>query len=305
MGMGASLRERCDEVRNRVPLSSIAASLKLIRAGREWKACCPFHPDRSPSFTIYADDRRFMCFGCGAEGDVLDFVMRLHGVRLPEALRMLAGEHMPQIARQRPLPAGGHHRGDEATEIWQAAAAAQGTIAETYLRSRGITVALPETIRFAPLPFGRGPSMPVLVAAVSTIEGYVSGIQRTFLCADPIGKAQLPGGKAKYSLGRVLGGAIRLGAATRSLLVAEGLEDGLSLLQKLGRPVWVSAGAGMLPAMQLPDVVEAVIIGADNDGAGEIAATKAAHAFAAKGKRVRIMRPDPAYKDFNEQLLGA
>jgi DNA primase len=303
----ASLRERCDSIRSRVPMSSVAAvSLKLIRAGREWKACCPFHPDRSPSFTIYADDRRFMCFGCGAEGDVLDFVMRLQGVRLPEALQMLGdGEllarHEKRSDRAR---APEHDRGGEAASLWAAAAPAQGTLAEAYLRSRGITVELPESIRFAHLSLGRRTPMPALVAAVSTLDGDVRGVQRTFLSANPIGKAQLPGGKAKFSLGRVLGGAIRLGPAARSLIVTEGLEDGLTLLQKLGRPVWVAAGAGMLSAMQLPDVVEAVVIGADDDEAGDRAARKAAEMFHASGRRVRIMRPAPSYKDFNAELTG-
>jgi DNA primase len=303
----ASLRERCDEIRHRVPLSSIAAaSLKLIRAGREWKACCPFHSDRTPSFTIYADDRRFMCFGCGAEGDVLDFVMRLHGVRLPEALQMLGDRQLPTVAVRRPAGEwkSEHGRGEEAASLWANAVSARGTLAETYLRSRGITIAIPEAIRFAPLPLGRREPMPALVARVSTLNGEVHGVQRTFLSADPIGKAQLPGGKAKFSLGRVLGGAIRLGGVERSLLVAEGLEDGLTLLQKLGRPVWVAAGAGMLSAMQLPDLVEAVVIGADNDEAGERAAQKAAEVFHASGRRVRILRPAPGYKDFNAELTG-
>lgn len=286
--------------------SSLAGTtLKLRRAGREWKACCPFHPDRTPSFTIYADDSRFMCFGCGAGGDVLDFVMRLHNVRLADALEMLGGSNIPERRVARPLPEPEHHRSDEAAAIWRSAEPAQGSTAEAYLNSRGITVELPDSIRSAQLSLGRHAPMPALVAAVSTLGGEGSGIQRTFLSADPIGKATLPGGKAKFSLGRVLGGAIRLGPATRSLLVTEGLEDGLSLFQKLGRPVWVAAGAGMLPAMRLPDLVEAVVIGADNDAAGELAAQKAADAFTAKGKRVRIMCPDPAYKDFNDQLRGA
>lgn len=268
-----SLRERCDEIRSRVPLSGVAASsLKLRHAGRDWKACCPFHPDRTPSFTIYADDRRFMCFGCGAEGDVLDFVMRLHNVRLINALEMLGSRQLPEAAARRPLPDRQHDRSSEAAAIWDAAGVAKGSIAEAYLRSRGITIELPGSLRFANLPLGRHVPMPALVAAVSTLGGQVAGIQRTFLSADPIGKAQLPGGKVKFSLGRVLSGAIRLGPASRSLLVTEGLEDGLSLLQALGRPVWVAAGAGMLSAMRLPDLVQAVIIGADNDSAGEMAA---------------------------------
>ncbi len=57
------------------PLPSIVgASLKLQRAGKEWKACCPFHADRSPSFTIFDGGVRFHCFGCGASGDVLDYL---------------------------------------------------------------------------------------------------------------------------------------------------------------------------------------------------------------------------------------
>ena len=49
-------------IRDRFPLSGVAskAGVKLHRSGREWKGCCPFHPDKSPSFTVYADDRRFL-----------------------------------------------------------------------------------------------------------------------------------------------------------------------------------------------------------------------------------------------------
>jgi DNA primase len=146
--------------------------------------------------------------------------------------------------------------------------------------------------------------MPTLVAAVSTLSGEVRGVQRTFLRSDPASKASLPGGKAKYSLGRVLGGAIRLGPANRSLIITEGLEDGLTIHQQLGRSVWVAAGAGMLPSMQLPACVRAVVIGADNDAAGQVAAAKAAKAFGESGRQVRIMRPEPGYKDFNDWLVA-
>ena len=70
-----------DTIRTEHPLPEVAgAVLKLQRAGNEWKACCPFHADRTPSFTIYSRGQRFCCFGCGAQGDVLDFIQRLHGV---------------------------------------------------------------------------------------------------------------------------------------------------------------------------------------------------------------------------------
>ena len=70
------------------PLPDIAAKLVALRpAGREWVACCPFHADRSPSFTIYDGGTRFHCFGCGASGDVLDFVQRAYDVDMIGAAR--------------------------------------------------------------------------------------------------------------------------------------------------------------------------------------------------------------------------
>lgn len=60
----------------------------------------------------------------------------------------------------------------------------------------------------------------------------------------------------------------------------------------------------MLAAMSLPPIVSSVIIAADNDAAGEQAAWRAAERFASEGRQVRIMRPDPTFKDWNDQLRG-
>ncbi|RYE91820.1 MAG: hypothetical protein EOO77_47660, partial [Oxalobacteraceae bacterium] len=89
----AAFAAAVQQVRDRFPVSGVAnrAGVKLSRAGREWKGCCPFHPDNSPSFTIYADDRRFQCFGCGLQGDVIDFVMRAYNVKTRAAIGMLDG----------------------------------------------------------------------------------------------------------------------------------------------------------------------------------------------------------------------
>lgn len=102
------------------------------------------------------------------------------------------------------------------------------------------------------------------------------------------------------------GGAIRLGDldAGGTVTVCEGPEDGLSLLEVLGPPVWVAAGASMLPAMMFPPEVRSVVIGADNDDAGDTAARKAALAFALRGLSVRIIHPLPGFKDFNDELRG-
>jgi DNA primase len=287
------------------PLPSVVgAHMRLQRAGREWKGCCPFHSDRTPSFTIYDGGERFHCFGCGASGDVLDFVQRLHGVELVEAARMLGAGDLPTVALPALPPADEADRRDEARAIWEAALAAPETPAEAYLRARGITDALPSDIRFAHLAVGRSDPMPCLVAAVRDVAGEVAGIQRIFLRPDGRGKADMP--KPKLSLGRIKGGAMRFGPVKPDelLTVCEGPEDALSLRQMFGLPVWAAAGASNLPHMQFPRQVRRVAIAADNDEAGERAAQQAARAFTLRGLTCRIIRPAAGFKDFNDELKG-
>lgn len=287
------------------PLPAIAgAQVRLRRAGDEWKGCCPFHADRSPSFTIYNGGTRFQCFGCGASGDVLDYVARLYGFGLIDAARALGAGELPKADLPKLAPAERCDRTSEALAIWQSAIPAAGTLAEAYLASRGIWPPFPPDLRFQRLPCGNSGPLPCLVAPVRSVTGDLIGIQRIFLRSDGRGKADLP--KPKLSLGKVAGGAIRLGDldASGMVTVCEGPEDGLSLRMMLGGPVWVAAGAAMLPAMQFPAEVRAIVIGADNDSAGEEAAQKATHAFAQRGLTVRIIRPLAGFKDFNDELRG-
>jgi len=82
-----------DELRARLPLSDVAAKrLRLIRAGREFKACCPFHKEKTPSFYINDDKQFYHCFGCGAHGDVIGFTMRMDNLSFPEAIELLAAQ---------------------------------------------------------------------------------------------------------------------------------------------------------------------------------------------------------------------
>jgi DNA primase len=292
-----------DAIRRAHPLPGVVgAVVKLERAGNELKACCPLHSDRSPSFTIYSGGQRFHCFGCGASGDVLDFLQQMHGVSLRDAADMLTGGNVPSVVVHAPLLVDdGPDRTDEARAVWDAAVPAQGTPAERYLRSRGLHLPIPPAVRFARLRYGSGgPEHPCLVAMVAGADDKFTGIQRTYLNAAGTGKAAVP--KPKLSLGRVAGGAIRLAPAARSLVVCEGLEDGLTLQQELGRAVWVAAGASMLPSMQFPAGVGSVAIGGDADAAGEAAARKAADAFAHLGIGTRAFFPVGA-KDWNQMLM--
>ena len=68
-----------------------ASGVRLRGRGRVRQGVCPFHEEAEGSFTVYADSERFYCFGCGAGGDVLDFIGRAEGLSLPEAIRKLDG----------------------------------------------------------------------------------------------------------------------------------------------------------------------------------------------------------------------
>lgn len=77
-----------------LPDTAAAFGLKLDKDGYEFVACCPFHVEDTPSFTIFTGKdhvQRFHCFGCGTHGDVLDFVQQIKGVDLKEAIRILGG----------------------------------------------------------------------------------------------------------------------------------------------------------------------------------------------------------------------
>nr|NUR36670.1 DNA primase [Sphingomonas sp.] len=82
-----------DELRARTTLSAvIMPSVKLIRAGREWKACCPFHNEHTPSFTVNDEKGFFHCFGCGAHGDAIRFLTDQRGLTFMDAVKELAAK---------------------------------------------------------------------------------------------------------------------------------------------------------------------------------------------------------------------
>lgn len=93
-----------DELRERLTLSEVIGKrIRVTRAGREYKACCPFHNEKTPSFTINDQKGFFHCFGCGAHGDVVGFVMRHDNLSFPEAVAFLAsaaGLEVPETSAE-------------------------------------------------------------------------------------------------------------------------------------------------------------------------------------------------------------
>ena len=75
----------------------IGARVRLKKAGREYKACCPFHDEKTPSFTVSPTKQFYHCFGCGAHGTALGFLMEFEGLGFVEAVEDLAGQAGMQI----------------------------------------------------------------------------------------------------------------------------------------------------------------------------------------------------------------
>src|SRR6202048_2715184 len=108
-----------DELRARTPLPAvIGRRVRLARSGRQWKGNCPFHGEKTPSFYVYDD--HFHCFGCGAHGDVISFVMQSQGASFPEAVELLAKEAGMEVPRATPEAAEAERRRTGLHEVLQA-----------------------------------------------------------------------------------------------------------------------------------------------------------------------------------------
>src|SRR5215475_3992761 len=95
--------EFLEELRSRLSIASLVGRrVKLQKRGRDHVGLCPFHNEKSPSFTVSEDKGFFHCFGCGAHGDVIGFVMRSEGLEFPQAVERLAGEAGMQVPRETP-----------------------------------------------------------------------------------------------------------------------------------------------------------------------------------------------------------
>lgn len=85
---------KIDEIREVADIVEVvAAYVNLTRAGGLYKGLCPFHHEKTPSFTVSPLKGIFHCFGCGVGGDVFKFLMMIQGMTFPEALRELAGRY--------------------------------------------------------------------------------------------------------------------------------------------------------------------------------------------------------------------
>src|SRR6516165_2882794 len=136
-----------DELRDRISLSGLVGRrVKLMRRGREYAGLCPFHHEKTPSFYVVDDKSFFHCFGCGAHGDAIGFVMRADNLDFLEAVEKLAGQVGLTVPQATPEERGRAKRQKTLLEVLEAAAhlyehrlwAPSGGGALQYLRSRGL-----------------------------------------------------------------------------------------------------------------------------------------------------------------------
>jgi len=188
-----------------------------------------------------------------------------------------------------------------AFDCWKGARPIVGTIAETYLRHRGITCDLPETLRFHPSCWHQSLArFPAMVAIVEGSERFA--IHRTYLRADGLGKAEVD--PAKAMLGTVAGGAVRLSDGGGKLVVCEGIETGLSLLSGLlsyRATVWAALSTSGMKSLTLPASPGRLTIAADGDNAGRSAGNALGERAVALGWTVSLL-PAPEGRDFNDIL---
>ncbi len=285
---------------------TIAKALGGRKAGSGWMARCLTHDDREPSLSIRQADDGKVLVRCHAGCDQVAVIEALRA----RGLWNNGNHHRWHIDRRERRPAlhappirADARRTVTASRLWEASAPALGTLAETYLLSRGLCLPLPTTIRFhAGLKHPSGGVWPAMVGLVTRGPDDVPlAIHRTFLARDGAGKA--PVAPQRMMLGPCRGGAVWLGVPGGVLMVGEGIETCLAAMQVTGNPAWAALSTSGLRALDLPGDVHEVIVLADGDDPGEAAAREAALRWKRNGRSVRIARP-PRGADFNDLLLG-
>jgi hypothetical protein len=275
------------------------------RQGRYW-ICGDVHgtPGRSLYVRLSCEwAGKFCVTATSGHGDLLGLIALNRGLdfraALDEAHNFLSLP-APMIRQVGPPASSGSS--EAAKRLFAASKPIRGTLAEDYLRRRGI--ALPPDIsalRFHPRCYYRAPSVrqewPALIAAVTDLGGTVTGVHRTWLSPHG-GKA--PVDQPRRALGHLAGNGVRFGAVRETLLAAEGLETALALKMIMpDMPVIAALSAAHLAALVLPPTLRRLYVARDDDQAGRFALEK----LRSRATEIDIRELVPRAEDFNADLL--
>ena len=178
------LKRRVLQANNIVDVVQAAVG-KLTRAGRNLKACCPFHNGKTPSFNVNVEGQYFKCFGCGKGGDVITFVMLIERVSFPEAFQILADragirvEHDPRAAEQytkeRDFKSYLYRLNEVAAKFYREQLFTDaGKLAREYIKKRGLTEEICERFRIGYAPAGGSPLMARLQSQKAPLRAIVA-----------------------------------------------------------------------------------------------------------------------------------
>lgn len=251
----------------------------------------------------------------GKGGDALGLVAHLRRMPAAEAIGWALGWlGRGPVGAEPPAPAPSRSCRDAfqrwnremARGLWREAVPLLGSLAEAYLRSRGLSLPHGAPLRFHPACRRGAERLPAMVALMTgPTTGEPCGVHRTFLALDGTGKAPPgPSGEgAKMMLGTA--GVVRLTPdedVTLGLGLCEGIETGLTLLQRFGHaPVWAAAAAGAVARFPLLHGIEALTVFADADAPGLASARACKARWAEAGREVRVVWPGQAGRDFADQ----
>jgi DNA primase len=153
-----------DELKSRVKVADVVGRrVKLVRKGREFMGLCPFHSEKSPSFSVNEQKGFYHCFGCGAHGDAIKFVTETEGLNFREAVERLATEAGMALPEESPFQ---REREEHKRTLYDVIAAAQqfyrerlagpgGVAARAYIQKRELDAATIERFGLGFAPDGR------------------------------------------------------------------------------------------------------------------------------------------------------
>ena len=225
---------------------------------------------------------------CLAGCDFRDVLAALENMKLIEE----RGPQQPKERVEIPPP----EPNQEGLGLWRNGGPIGGTLAQTYLRSRGLFVDVMPTLRFVPAlehKLARR-SFPAMLALILAGDRLKLGVQATFL--DPRGQGKAPVNPPRWTYAPLRDGGVRLGPAGDVLGIAEGVETALAATQLTDVPCWACLGASRMQAVAIPDIVRELHVFGDNDQAGRDAAQRMAHAH--KHQRVVLRFPPNGFGDY-------
>lgn len=320
---------------------TISSYLPLRRRGRNLTGLCPFHSEKTPSFTVYPENQSFFCFGCGAGGDIISFIRRIENLDYIESVRFLAqrvGIELPENAED-----GSHQLRLKVQEMNRAAAKYYNTVlmsdsgkaARTYLVGRGMTKAMVTKFGIGYAPDGwqgladhlhaKGYTNDEMVAAALVSRNKSGGVYDSFRDRVIFPIIDLRGGVIGFG-GRVMQGSgpkylnssdtpvfkksrnlfalnLAKGTKRKQLLLAEGYMDVISIYQAGFDNAVATLGTALTEeqARLISGYTGEVVIAYDSDGAGQTATKRAVDMLERVGLKIKILSMEGA-KDPDEYI---